>query len=64
MPASGEDADHAAADFGAAFARQADRVVAAFSALGATTSRYGHDGKSAVPTSRASCRMSAHHDVQ
>ena len=35
MPAGGEDADHTADDFGAAFARQAGRVVAAFSAPGA-----------------------------
>jgi len=35
MPAGGEDADHTAGDLGAAFAREAGRVVAAFSAPGA-----------------------------
>jgi uncharacterized protein (TIGR03086 family) len=35
MPAGGEDADHTAGDFGAAFARQAGRVVAGFGAPGA-----------------------------
>jgi uncharacterized protein (TIGR03086 family) len=35
MPAGGEDADHTAGDFVAAFARQAGRVVVGFSAPGA-----------------------------
>ena len=35
MPAGGQDADHTAGDFGAAFARQAGRVVAGFGAPGA-----------------------------
>jgi uncharacterized protein (TIGR03086 family) len=35
MPAGGKDAGHAAGDFGAAFGREAGRVVAGFSAPGA-----------------------------